>query len=179
MVGNLVVINGSHYFTNKKGKLLSDMKVFDLRNNQGDENEIIKICFASLLHNGGASVPEGKYFVGKDGIFFCVSEYTTRSVENSKWEAHKEYADLQVVLNGEEHILISDIDTMETGAYHEESDYLECKGEPMHTLKLNENICVLLMPEDAHMPGISVGNNPKAVKKVVFKIPIGYFENGY
>ena len=155
------------------------MKIFDLNKNMDDEKNIVKGCMDFLMCNGGLAIPDGKYSVDKNGVILNVTEYMTHPIENGKWEAHKEYADLQVVLSGEEHILVSVIDTMETGAYHAENDYLECKGEPMHTLKLNENICVLLMPEDAHMPGISVDNNLKAVKKAVFKILVGYFENGY
>ena len=152
------------------------MDIFDLNKTIDDEQKIIKKCLRFLMHNGKSAIPNGKYAVDENGIILIVTEYMTHPIENSKWEAHKEYADLQVVLEGEDYIDISDLDTMEIGDYHAKEDYLECKGEAMHTLRLNKNVCVLLLPEDAHIPGISINDNPAAVKKAVFKIPIRYFE---
>ena len=61
---------------------------------------------------------------------------------------------------------------MKTGEYHSDSDYLECDGDVEETVCMDSTIGLLLMPEDAHMPGICVNNEPSYVKKCVFKIPI-------
>ncbi len=92
------------------------------------------------------------------------------------WEAHKEYADFHVVLEGEENILVTDIATMELGNYHEDSDYLECNGDGEQTIKMEKRYGLLLLPKDAHMPGICCNNQSSQVKKCVFKIPVTYFE---
>ena len=110
----------------------------------------------------------------ENGIFVNISEYTTRLFEDSKWEAHKKYIDLQLVLDGVEKICVSDISKMESGEYNPDNDYLPCDGVAEVCYVLDKSTGILLMPEDAHMPGIGVENKTSIVKKAVFKIPVNW-----
>lgn len=150
------------------------MKIVMLNQPIDEKDEIVKLCLDFLFRNGGKEIALGKHDVS-DGIFVNVSEYMTRLPEQGKWEAHIEYVDFQLLLEGEEYIYVSDINKMETSEYDPDRDYIQCFGETEETLVLDENTGVILMPEDAHKPCMSIDNTPMNVKKVVFKIPIRYF----
>lgn len=150
------------------------MVVIDLK--QENRDQVIQKCIDFLKANGGAEIALGKHFIENSDIYVNVSEYTTKQLEDCGWEAHKKYADLQVLLSGEEYIFVADIEKTKIGAYREEKDYLECSAELGEAVKVNKDTCVLLLPEDAHMPGVCVDRKPMDVKKAVFKIPVHYFE---
>ena len=48
------------------------------------------------------SFEEGKYEIDGKKVYATVSRYKTQDWEGTKWEAHRNYADIQVVLEGEE-----------------------------------------------------------------------------
>ncbi|MBO5237159.1 MAG: YhcH/YjgK/YiaL family protein [Lachnospiraceae bacterium] len=148
------------------------MRLFDLNNVISEEDKAIKACLDFLRSKNGSDIENGKHLVDGDGIFVNISEYTTRLLGEGKWEAHKVYADLQILLEGIEYINVSDIRNMETGEFNQESDFVPCNGEIEESYLMNPKKALLLMPEDAHMPGICVDNNPTRVKKAVFKIPV-------
>jgi len=145
------------------------MKIFDLNKPIADEDMVIKKCLDFIINNGD-SIANGRHVVEKNGIFLNVSEYTTCPFESGKWEAHKQYLDFQIVLEGREKIYVSDISKMKKGEYNPEKDYLLCNGEAESSYVLDKNTGILLMPEDAHMPGIYLDNKASVVKKAVFKI---------
>ncbi len=139
------------------------------------KDPVIRKCIDFLKENGGAEIAPGKHFLENSDIYVNVSEYTTKQMEDSGWEAHKKYADLQVLLTGEELIMVTDLEKMNLGNYHEASDYLECSGEMSEAVKVDKDTCVLLLPEDAHMPSVCIARQPVKVKKAVCKIPVHYF----
>ena len=151
------------------------MEKIKLQENQDNINGVIKTCLDFLSSNGGENISVGRHNIIDSDIYANVSEYTTCLLEDCKWEAHKEYADFQIMLDGKENIGVSDIAKMAIGEYHSESDYLECTGDSDQVISINKTLGVLLMPEDAHMPGICAQNQPSKVKKCVFKIPVSYF----
>lgn len=138
-------------------------------------DDVIGKCIRFLKENGGADIAIGKHYLENSDIYVNVSEYTTKQLEDSGWEAHKKYADLQVLLTGEEQIMVADLANMSIGNYLEDADYLECSGELDEAVKVDQDTCVLLLPEDAHMPGVCIARQPQNVKKAVFKIPVHYF----
>ena len=151
------------------------MKVFNLTQSIDDNYDIVKVCLDYLLRNGGPDIANGKHIVDKEGVFVNVSEYITKPQREATWEAHKKYADFHLVLKGAERIGVSQISNMKVERYDSEQDYIPCCGETEASYVLDGNSGILLMPEDAHMPGANVAAMPLQVKKAVFKIPISYF----
>ena len=105
------------------------MKLFDLNKSITNEDEVIKKWLDFLMRKKGSAIANGKHLLEEEGIFVNVSEYTTRLPEECKWEAHKEYADFQLVLEGMEYINVSNIHKMEIGEFEPEKDYMPCYGE--------------------------------------------------
>lgn len=152
------------------------MHLVNLQESFSEQNEAMKICIDFLRKQAGSDIAIGRHDIGNGDIYVNVSKYNTCLIEDSMWEAHKEYVDFHVMLEGEECISVADIAMMELGKYHEDSDYLECNGDSEQSVKLEKGCGLLLLPKDAHMPGVCCHNQSSEVKKCVFKIPVTYFE---
>lgn len=148
------------------------MVIYDIENYQNITDEAVKKCLEFLAQNGNANIALGRHEVDENGTYVMISEYNTRLKEQGMWEAHKKYIDLQLVLSGEEYLHVSSLNHMKTGVYEEEKDFLPCQGEAERTLHMEEGKAVLLMPDDVHMPNMSVDETISNVKKAVFKIPV-------
>jgi YhcH/YjgK/YiaL family protein len=99
-----------------------------------------------------------------------VQEYNTKSKDEGKWEAHRRYIDLQYIVQGAENIGHANIHQLQQGEYDANKDFLPFDGDG-NFFTLQSSYFVLLLPEDAHMPGLAVAS-PAPVKKVVVKIAV-------
>ncbi|MBA4383826.1 MAG: hypothetical protein C0410_03755 [Anaerolinea sp.] len=113
------------------------------------------------------SLPVGRIDLDGNHLYVLVQEYTTKPLEEGKWEAHRRYLDVQYMLSGCERIDFALTSTMKLGEYSVEKDYQAMTGSGS-TLNLVEGSFAVFFPQDAHMPGLAVGS-PSQVKKVVVK----------
>jgi biofilm protein TabA len=97
-------------------------------------------------------------------------EYISKLPEQGKWEAHRRYIDLQYVALGTERIGYAHLSRLTQGDYNPDKDFQALSGDGDFVI-LSAGDFMLLFPEDAHMPGMAVGD-PVQVKKVVVKIAI-------
>ncbi len=112
----------------------------------------------------------GRYEVS-DRIYYNVEEYDAQEEEKRRFEAHRRYADIQCILEGEEIIYVADASALELEEdFLEEKDIAFYRGSGIgtaHHLKQGEYI--VLYPGEAHKPGVRAGANSR-VKKAVFKV---------
>jgi len=114
---------------------------------------------------------EKKYEIQGDNIYAIVASYNTK--EPHKFEAHREYVDIQCLLEGQEIIESTALSGLAVDIpYDPEKDvgFYVGTGSQKIISHLMPGIFVAFFPHDAHMPGVSVGNSPAFVKKVVVKI---------
>lgn len=116
------------------------------------------------------TIPAGRYEIDGENMYVLVQEYTTKSKEEGKWEAHRRYIDLQYVVHGAEGIGYANIHHLQQGEYDSGRDFFPLFGEG-NMIKLKSGYSVLLFPEDAHMPSMAIGSSELA-KKVVIKIAV-------
>lgn len=120
-------------------------------------------------------VENGKYPL-ENGARAVVSEYETKPMATSKFEAHRRFIDVQLILSGSEIIGVTPTATMtdadRIGEYNEEKDveFYGVKGD-FEKLALSAGDFAILYPEDAHMPGVHEAE-PAAIKKIVLKVPV-------
>jgi biofilm protein TabA len=111
-----------------------------------------------------------------DDIYAVVMDYDTRPLHEAKLETHRKYADIQVLLSGEEEALwLPNTDLKIQTPYDSERDaaFYELPTTPGAALRLKPGVFVMFFPDDAHMPMLRVGNAiTHAVKKVVIKIRV-------
>lgn len=113
----------------------------------------------------------GRYDIYGDDLFAAVSRYNTESGADRKFENHKKYIDLQIVLEGKEEIHWADTDslTQVSEEFSKGGDIAFYTGKSMGYVLLGGDQCVILFEEDAHMPNV-FHEKIENVLKVVFKI---------
>ena len=107
------------------------------------------------------------------GVKAVVSAYTTALVNPQGYEAHRQYADIQLAVAGTELVRCKPLaQVRETVPYDEAKDaarYADCPGADMI---IGEGYFLVVFPEDAHEPGLAAAGVPAPVKKVVMKVPM-------
>ena len=126
-----------------------------------------------------ASLPpdaeEKRYPIQGEELYALVMSYETRNPEPPLFEAHRKYADVQTVLSGEEALEWALVDDLEV-----ESPFDAAKDVAMYhrlehgvtRVSLLPGTFALLLPHDAHIPGLVLADTRKRVKKVVVKIRV-------
>jgi YhcH/YjgK/YiaL family protein len=116
------------------------------------------------------TIPAGKYEIDRENMYVLIQEYNTKLKEQGFWEAHRRYIDLQYIVQGSEGIGYANLNHLQQGKYDASKDFLPLYGEG-DFVTLRSGSFVLLLSEDAHMPGMAIG--PSApVKKIVIKIAV-------
>jgi YhcH/YjgK/YiaL family protein len=116
------------------------------------------------------SLSPGKYEIDGTNIYATVQEFCTKPMEQGFWEAHRKYIDIHCVLEGAERIGYANINGLRPGDYDEEKDLWVFAGEGAFYSLTPGNFAVM-MPQDAHMPGIAL-KDPQPIKKLVVKIAV-------
>ncbi|MFQ3549131.1 MAG: YhcH/YjgK/YiaL family protein [Armatimonadota bacterium] len=115
----------------------------------------------------------GKYEIEGDKLFAIVQDYQTKKIEDKKWEAHKEYVDVQYIAKGKELMGWVDIEKIKSqDEYNPEKDIFFCKADG-DFVTADEGVFVIFAPQDVHMPGVAI-DSPDDVRKVVVKVKINY-----
>ena len=116
-------------------------------------------------------LPEGKLRIVGDDIFASVSEYVSKPAAEVKWESHITYADIQIILEGEEKIGFTPVDSMKVSeVYDAGRDILFYSGQGDY-ITMKPGKFAIFLPGDAHQPCV-VLNSPVHVRKIVFKVRI-------
>lgn len=121
-----------------------------------------------IRENDAAGMKAGRYDL-EDGVFVNVCD--CNNGDNSIYEAHRKYSDLQCVITGDEIMRRCHIASCtDGGEYSDENDcILYKKAMCESTLHLHAGEFALFEPEDAHCPGIA--GETAEVRKLIFKIP--------
>lgn len=108
-----------------------------------------------------------------DDLYLLIQKYESKDPAVARHEAHKNYVDIQYVVEGKEAIEIAPVSAMEVDEpYSEERDVVFFKQPAQAaTFVLTDGGYAVLYPEDSHKPGIAVGE-PTTVKKIVGKVRI-------
>lgn len=133
--------------------------------------EKFKTAFEFLKNTDLENLPLEKIEIDGDEIFALPQKYTTVDEHEKKWEAHRKYIDLQYIIYGSENIgfvLIDYLDELED--YDEEKDYELLSGEGDY-VQINDGEFAIFFPDDAHKPGLKVGEKEE-VHKIVVKIKV-------
>lgn len=113
----------------------------------------------------------GRNEVDGNNVFVNCFAYTTQPLESAIWEGHKNYADIHMVLSGEEQIGVSDVKYLTQTQWKEEEDFVGFEGPVQNWAVLRPGDVLVVFPEDAHMVKVQL-NGPADVKKAVFKVKV-------
>ena len=119
---------------------------------------------------------DGRYEIDGENCYAKLARYTTKPAELCRPEAHRRYADIQYMVEGEEHIDVWPLGPALTVAepYDETKDIEFFAGLASERLvPLHAGDFVLLTPKDVHRPGVAA-KEPRTVVKVVVKIAVEF-----
>lgn len=122
-----------------------------------------------ILNNDLNQLPLGKTAIEGETVYVIVSEGATIPAEKAQFELHKNYIDLQLVLQGTELFEVAMGDTTVTKPYESASDSCIVKANTSAVGTLCEGRFAVYMTMEPHKPMIRAQGFDK-VKKAVFKI---------
>ncbi len=132
-----------------------------------------KKAFAVLADPALAQKPDGRYNADGDDLYYMVQHYTTKPVDQARFESHKKYIDIQVLLAGQELLGYVPTTGLEvTVPYDESKDIMFYRAGTMAAqVRLELGLFCILFPHDAHLPSCQI-TCPTEVYKVVFKVRV-------
>lgn len=131
----------------------------------------VRKCFEYYNAEDLLGREKGSYPIDGDNIFVNIVEYETVDRSQKKWEAHKDYLDIHMILSGEEIIDVNFIDNMTQGDYVKAEDFLAVEGEVTSYGICRPGDFMICYPEDGHKPGVKV-DAPQKIKKAIFKVRV-------
>lgn len=138
-------------------------------------SERVKVGLIYLENTDFSKLPCGEYEILGRNVYASIQDYHSKPLSEGKFEAHKNYIDIQYIVQGQEQIGVANLDNLEEKSpYIEEKDIVflsqnvETKPE---FIKIKEKDFIILTPKDAHMPSIAI-NKSEYVKKVVVKVHV-------
>jgi biofilm protein TabA len=126
-------------------------------------------AFAYLKETDLESLKAGKYAIDGENVFAIVSEGSTKELDKTMWEAHKNYHDIHFIIRGKEKIGITPLKSATIlKAYDPLKDigFYTSKGE--YFISDTTNLFIVLA-EVAHRPGVKA-EGAETMKKVVIKV---------
>ena len=114
---------------------------------------------------------EGKYPIDGENLFCMVQNYETKPPEGQEFEAHRQYADIQILLAGEESILWAPRSSLSVSEPYTEDAELYHLVTGGTEIVLKPGLFSVFLPEDAHAPCLAHGS-PAMVKKAVVKVKL-------
>lgn len=120
-----------------------------------------------------ADEPDGRIEIDGERLYASVASYETGGRDERRFEAHRRYIDVQVLLAGEETIdaaLDGGLPVLE--AYDEARDVVFLKP-PAHaaSLPMRPGWFAVFFPHDVHRPGCHLRDRQK-VRKIVMKLAV-------
>ncbi len=117
-------------------------------------------------------IEDGKYLIAEENVYANIESYQTRHMEQTRYESHQDYIDIQYMIDGQEEIAVTDVAELSIDMpYDSRRDvtfYKDFFGGKKYLLK--DGDFLVLFPEDAHRPCIAVNDECTQVKKMVIKV---------
>jgi len=117
-----------------------------------------------------AQKPDGRYEIDGDKLFYMIQRYPTKNKEEMLFEAHRDYIDIQAMIDGEETIGYAPTDTLEVVQPYK-PDVVRCADPEIFTeVKLAKGMFAIFFPDDAHKPCYDYHAGKSNVHKLVIKV---------
>ena len=112
----------------------------------------------------------GRYEIDGDRLYYMVQDVDTRSLDESRPEAHRRYADIQIPVSGAERYGFA----LPQPALIASEDHLEAKDVAFYPTPANEAFIdiepggyIVFLPGELHRPCLAIGDKGKLHKAVV------------
>ena len=128
-------------------------------------------AFQYLKQTRPQDLQDGRHEIDAS-TYMLIQSYETRDPADVLFEAHRNYIDIQLVLEGKELMGWASVNSLDSeGGYSKDKDVEMFRGDSPAAVVLEAGWFVVFMPEDAHQPCCQWGK-PSLVRKVVVKVPV-------
>lgn len=148
--------------------IVDDLKNFEKYINLNKKFEIISNF---LKNNDLKNMKQGSYEINGRDIYVNIDEYKTKDMTASVPEAHRNYLDIQIVINGHEKIGYANLATATTVTPYDENRDIEFLSAKCEYIKAFDGRFFIFFPQDLHHPCITDGEQSD-IKKAVFKVKL-------
>ena len=111
---------------------------------------------------------KGRNEVDGDQVFINRFDYQTMPQEQAIWEGHIQYADIHVLLSGQELIGVTNIEALKETVRKVEEDFVGFEGEVQSWFPMTTEDILIVFPEDIHMVKVIHGEST-LVEKACYK----------
>ena len=114
----------------------------------------------------------GVHEIDDRDVYLFMRRYDTVKLADAKTEAHRKYADIQILKQGNEifgYQTLSEVGKRIEDYPERDVSYFDAKPE-FFTLK--NDLFVIVLPEDAHCPDCALNGVPESVIKAVIKVRV-------
>lgn len=119
----------------------------------------------------------GKYLIAGDSAYAMISEFTAKKPEETQYESHRKYIDVQYVIRGKERIGVAPLASAKvTEPYDASKDIAHYRANGKFYLATPAQFFIFF-PGDAHRPDLEAGHPAEQVKKLVIKVMV--MQTGY
>ena len=126
-------------------------------------------AFAFLNDPKLDTLKPGKYIIDGDNVYATITEAPSKTFDQSAWESHRNYIDLQYVIHGKEKIGVAPVSSATViKPYDASRDAANYTADGQFYIAAPDEF-FLFFPGDAHRPNIKV-DGYDTVKKLVIKI---------
>lgn len=147
------------------------MEFVSLHSNCSAPSHAIEKIKAFLAEHDLAKMDNGEHAIEGEDFYVNIFGYTTTVAEERIWEAHREYLDVHVLIEGSEVVRCAPLDKSVVLQYHAEKDYVEIASTMPHvSATLDSGNVAVFYPEDVHQTGLMVNNIAENIRKAVFKL---------
>lgn len=154
-----------------KQKVYIDVNLPELKKQYSANKEIWDKAFYFMQNNDLEKLAVGKYPIDGESIFASVTNIIDKPFEQTNWESHRKYIDLQYIIKGKEKILEADFAGQKVKSpYNAAKDVANYNIEGGNAYIADSKTFYLFFPSKAHRPNIAV--NQDSVKKLVIKIRV-------
>jgi YhcH/YjgK/YiaL family protein len=119
-------------------------------------------------------IETGEYEIDGREIYAIVQTYDSKLKENSFFEGHQNYVDIQCVTEGCEMMGIMEISKcVIKDDYNAEKDvaFYQDSDNASYCIAGQGDFCVFY-PNDIHRPGLAINNVPSCIKKIIVKVRV-------
>ena len=114
---------------------------------------------------------KGRNEIDADQVFVNRFDYQTMPQEQAIWEGHIQYADIHVLLSGQEKIGVTNVDMLTETVRKPEDDFVGFEGEVQSWFPMTTEDILIVYPEDIHKVKVIHGDST-LVEKACFKVKV-------
>lgn len=123
-----------------------------------------------FLQSDYSAMEVGKYPLVEDELIVNIQEYNSKEPKDARWEAHRKFIDLQLVIDGKEQMGIMPLsEATHAGEYNAEKDVVFYGENNGAIYAANKQQFFLFFTSDLHRPCMK-DELSSPVKKLVMKI---------